>query len=81
MEEKSSLESKTDITKIKEIVEEITFRQAIIIKVIQNNHKITMRKIEKLQEYNEIDDMVNQVFEARISEIEELLQDLESKIA
>lgn len=40
-----------------------------------------MRKIEKLQEYNEIDDMVNQVFEARISEIEELLQDLESKIA
>lgn len=81
MEEKSSLESKADITKIKEIVEEITFRQAVIIKVIQNNHKITMRKIEKLQEYNEIDDMVNQVFEARISEIEELLQDLESKIA
>ena len=81
MEEKSSLESKTDITKIKEIVEEIAFRQAVIIKVIQNNQKITMRKIEKLQEYNEIDDMVNQVFEARISEIEELLQDLESKIA
>lgn len=81
MEEKSPLENETEITKIKEIVEEITFRQAVIIKVIQNNHRITMKKIEKLQEYNEIDDMVNQVFEARISEIEELLQDLESKIA
>ena len=40
-----------------------------------------MRKLEKLQEYNEIEDMVNQVFESRITEIEEILQDLDSKIA
>lgn len=81
MEEKSPLNNETEITKIKEIVEELTYRQAIILKVIQNNHKITMRKLEKLQEYNEIDDMVNQVFESRITEIEEVLQDLDSKIA
>ena len=81
MEEKSPLNNEIEITKIKEIVEELTYRQAIILKVIQNNHKITMRKLEKLQEYNEIEDMVNQVFESRITNIEEFLQDLDSKIA
>ena len=81
MEEKSPLNNETEITKIKEIVDEIAYRQAIILKVIQNNHKITMRKLEKLQEYNEIEDMVNQVFETRITNIEEFLQDLDSKIA
>ena len=81
MEEKSPLKNETEITKIKEIVDEIAYRQAIILKVIQNNHKITMKKLEKLQEYNEIEDMVNQVFESRITNIEEFLQDLNSKIA
>ena len=81
MEEKSPLKNETEITKIKEIVEELIYRQAIILKVVQNNHKITMRKLEKLQEYNEIEDMVNQVFETRITNIEEFLQDLDSKIA
>ena len=81
MEEKSPLNNETEITKIKEIVEELIYRQAIVLKVVQNNHKITMRKLEKLQEYNEIEDMVNQVFETRITNIEEFLQDLDSKIA
>lgn len=81
MDENSSLNIETEITKIKEIVEEIAYRQAVILKVIQNNHKITMIKLEKLQEYNEIEDMVNQVFESRITNIEEFLQDLDSKIA
>ena len=81
MEEKNPSNNETEITKIKEIVEELTYRQAIILKVIQNNYKITMRKLEKLQEYNEIEDMVNQVFESRITEIEETLQNLDSKIA
>lgn len=81
MDENSSLNIETEITRIKEIVEEIAYRQAIILKVIQNNHKITMIKLEKLQEYNEIEDMVNQVFESRITNIEEFLQDLDSKIA
>ena len=81
MEGKSPLNNETEITKIKEVVEELIYRQAIILKVIQNNHKITMKKLEKLQEYNEIEDMVNQVFETRITNIEEFLQDLNSKIA
>ena len=81
MEEKNPLNIETEITKIKELIEEVTFRQGIILKVIQNNHKTTMKKLEKLQEYNEIEDMVNQVFESRITNIEEFLQDLDSKIA
>ena len=75
------INNEAEVTKIKEILEEIVYRQAIILKVIQNNHKITMIKLEKLQEYNEIEDMVNQVFESRITNIEEFLQDLDSKIA
>ena len=75
------INNEAEVTKIKEILEEIVYRQAIILKVIQNNHKTTMKKLEKLQEYNEIEDMVNQVFESRITNIEEFLQDLDSKIA
>ena len=81
MENNNPLNIETEVTKIKEIVEELAYRQAIILKVIQNNHKITMIKLEKLQEYNEIEDMVNQVFESRITNIEEFLQDIDSKIA
>jgi len=81
VEKNIPLNNETEITKIKAIVEEITARQLVIIKFIQNNHKITMKKIDKLQEYNEIDDMVNQVFETRIAAIEKNLQDIENKIA
>ena len=81
VEKNNPSNNETEITKIKEIVEEIAARQLVIIKFIQNNHKITMKKIDKLHEYNEIDDMVNQVFETRISAIEETLQDIEDKIA
>ena len=81
MENNNPLNYETEIIKIKEAVKQIEERQLIIIKFIQNNHKITMKKIEKLNEYNEIDDMVNQVFEYRISSIEETLQNIENKIA
>ena len=40
-----------------------------------------MKKLQKLQEYNEISDMTNTVFEMRISKIEKLLDDIYSKIA
>ena len=73
--------NETEITKIKEIVNELAFRQAVILNLVQNNHKITMKKLQKLQEYNEIDDMVNNVFESRITKIEEILNDINSKIA
>ena len=73
--------NETETTKIKEIVNELAFRQAVILNVVQNNHKITMKKLQKLQEYNEIDDMVNNVFESRITQIEEILNDINSKIA
>ena len=33
-----------------------------------------MRKFAKIREFNEINDMTNQVFEKRISNIENLLQ-------
>ena len=37
---------------------------------MQKNQSIIMKKIDKLQEYNEIDDMVNSVFAKRLQNIE-----------
>ncbi len=39
----------------------------------QKNFKVIMQKLMKMQEYNEISDMTNQVFEMRLSNIEDFL--------
>ena len=44
MAENNKFNNENEIIKIKEIVDELTYRQGIILKVIQNNHKITMQK-------------------------------------
>lgn len=41
---------------------------------IQKNHVTNMKRMNKLQEYNQIADMTNQIFEIRISGIEETLK-------
>ena len=38
---------------------------------IQKNQSIIIKKIEKLQEYNEIDDMNNSLFDQKLTRIEE----------
>ena len=39
-----------------------------------------MKKLEKLQEYNKIADMTNQIFEKRVSEIENTVKQINKKI-
>lgn len=78
---KSLNENTTKKVNIIEAVEEIKYNQKETIKLIEKNHKTNMKKFEKIQEFNEINDMTNAVFEARISKIEEILNDIYSKIA
>lgn len=70
-----------EIKQIKEVVDEIKYNQEKTIQIIEKNHKTNMKKFSKLQEYNEISDMTNTIFEDRISRIEKLLDDICSKIA
>ena len=47
---------------------------------VQKNFKVIMQKLMKMQEFNEISDMTNQVFEMRLSNIEDFLFRLEGYI-
>ena len=64
------------ITQINEILNEVKNEQRNMQKTIEVNHKVNMQKFSKLLEYNKIADMTNQVFEKRISAIEELLYEV-----
>lgn len=46
----------------------------------QKNFEVIFKKLMKMQEYNEISDMTNQVFEMRLSNIEDFLFVLEQYI-
>ena len=74
-------ENYNDIKQIKELINEIKYNQQKTIQIVEKNHKTNMKKIEKLQEFNEINDMTNTVFEERLLRIEKLLDDIYSKIA
>lgn len=74
-------ENYNDIKQIKEGINEIKYNQQKTIQIVEKNHKTNMKKIEKLQEFNEINDMTNTVFEERLLRIEKLLDDIYSKIA
>lgn len=64
------------IIKINAVLEEIKKEQINVKKMTEQNHKVNMQKFSKLIEYNEICDMTNQVFEKRISSIENLLYEV-----
>ena len=50
------------------------------LKKQQKDLKTILRKIEKMQEFHEINDMSNQIFERRLSGIEEELNQMNQKI-
>lgn len=50
------------------------------LKKQQKDLKTILRKIEKMQEFHEINDMTNQIFERRLSRIEEELNQMNQKI-
>ena len=62
------------IKEVKELLEQIREEQIKMGENIEKYHKINMKKFAKLREYNEICDMTNQVFERRISNIENILK-------
>lgn len=71
VDEKETLESL--IAEIQELLNEIKNEQTKVSKEIEKHHKVAMRKLEKLREFDEIADMTNTVFERRLSNIEQML--------
>lgn len=59
------------IEEIYSILDEIQLNQVEMLLSIQKNQSIIIKKIEKLQEYNEIDDMNNSLFDQKLTQIEE----------
>ena len=66
------------IAEIQALLNEIKNEQTKMTKEMERHHKVTMRKLEKLREFDEIADMTNTVFERRISNIEQMLSRLHS---
>ena len=62
------------------ILKTIQMNQQNELTNIQKNHATNMKRISKLQEYNQIADMTNQIFEIRIKGIEEALKQLNSSL-
>ncbi len=58
------------------LLKNIQINQQNELITIQKNHATNMQRINKLQEYNQIADMTNQIFEIRITNIEEALKQL-----
>lgn len=68
------------IGEINVLLNELKDEQEILSEQTQKNFKVIMQKLMKMQEYNEISDMTNQVFEMRLSNIEDFLFRLEGYI-
>ena len=68
------------IEEINKVLKELQYNQTEELILLQKNHTINMKKLDKLQEYNKIADMTNQVFERRLSGIEQALKQLNKTI-
>ena len=77
VDERETLESL--IAEIKELLNEIKNEQTNMQKDMEKHHKVTMRKLDKLREFDEIMDMTNVVFEKKFSNIEQALTKVLSK--
>lgn len=73
-------ETNYQIETINEVLKEIKEEQLNLSENLQKNFSVVMTKLMKIQEYTKIDDMTNQVFEMRMSNIEDLLFKISSKI-
>ena len=58
------------IAELNKILNEVKNIQKDEVNTLRINHITYMKKLEKLQEYNKIADMTNQLFEKRLSGIE-----------
>ncbi len=80
MEEQKNPLTNDQIEEIKALLNELKNEQESLSEQTQKNFKVIMQKLMKMQEYNEISDMTNQVFEMRLSNIEDFLFRLEGYI-
>lgn len=69
VDEKETLESL--IAEIQELLNEVKNEQTKLSEEMEKHHKVTMRKLSKLREFDEIADMTNTVFERRLTNIEQ----------
>ena len=68
MSEDVNLKNKID--EIYSILDELQFNQLEQFMSVQKNQSIIIKKLNKLQEHNEIVDMVNALFDKKINSIE-----------
>ena len=80
MKESKNPLANNQIEEIKELLKELKNEQENLSEQTQKNFKVIMQKLMKMQEYNEISDMTNQVFEMRLSNIEDFLFRIEGYI-
>lgn len=80
MEEMKNPLTNDQIEEIKALLNVVKEEQVSLSEQTQKNFKVIMQKLMKMQEYNEISDMTNQVFEMRLSNIEDFLFRLEGYI-
>lgn len=63
------------ITEIQELLYELKNDQIMMQNELKKHHKATMHKLQKIKDFNEIADMTNQIFEKRLSNIEQVLKE------
>lgn len=80
MKENQNPLTNNQIEEINELLNELKNEQQNLSEQTQKNFKVIMQKLMKMQEYNEISDMTNQVFEMRLSNIEDFLFRLEGYV-
>lgn len=68
------------IGELNKVLKELQYNQTEEIILLQKNHATNMKKLDKLQEYNKISDMTNQLFEKRLSGIENAIKQLNNSI-
>ena len=73
-------ELKNLILQLADLLTEVQKQQNETKCTVEKYHKVNMQKFSKLIEFNEICDMTNQVFERRISSIEQKLTKLVEKM-
>lgn len=71
--ENQSLESL--IAAIQELLYELKNEQKDILTKLDKHHKATMHQLHALREFDQISDMTNQIFERRLSSIEQTLKE------
>lgn len=76
-------DEKALVEKLKEIdckLDEIKIEQTNIKKTIEKNNKILMQRINKMEEYNEINDMRSKVTNNELYKIEMLISEINEKL-